>query len=325
MARIGLDAMGGDYAPDVIIRAVNGLEPPPFELVLVGDENLLKDRVPTWVKLYHTEQVIGMDEHPLDAIRKKPNSSIVMGMELQKRGELDAFVGFGNSGAYMVAAVTKLGRLKGIKRPALATFFPTIKGYTLVLDVGANVDAEPIHLYQFAMMASIYLERALGIDNPSIGLVSMGEEDIKGGEKIMEAHRLLKESGLNFYGNIDAHQILYGVVDIVVCSGAIGNAILKFGESLVEIIADILRSSINRSIFTKLAGAMLAPSLKKSFGRLNYERYGGAILMGVKGVNVIGHGRSKEPAIQNALFTAYKYVKEAVNENIEEAIHSVAG
>lgn len=317
--KIAVDAMGGDRAPDVIIEAVEGSELRDY-VVLIGDESKLQDKVSTGVEVVHAPEVIGMDEHPTEAFRKKKNSSIGIGTELQKQGKVDAFIGAGNTGAYMAFATLGLGRLKGVERPALATFFPTKRGYTLVLDVGANTSVKPTHLFQFGTMGSLYVEKITGKENPSVALLSMGEEDTKGDSLTLKAFELMKESSLNFVGNIEGHHILEGNVDVVVCEGTVGNAILKFGESVVEITQEAIRDIVKTSLRAKLGGFLLRPSLKSFFARMSYDEYGGAVLLGVNGITVVCHGRSSPKAIRNAIRMAAKCVKENINSHIEKRI-----
>jgi glycerol-3-phosphate acyltransferase PlsX len=317
--KIAVDAMGGDRAPDVIIEAVEGSELRD-SVVLVGDESKLQGKVPAGLEIVHAPEIIGMGEHPTEAFRKKKKSSIGIGTELQKQSKVDAFVGAGNTGAYMAFATLGLGRLKSVERPALATFFPAKKGYTLVLDVGANTSVKPSHLLQFGAMGSLYVEKITGKENPLVALLSMGEEETKGDTLTRKAFELMRESSLNFVGNIEGHHILDGNVDVVVCEGTIGNAILKFGESVVEVIQEGVRNIVNTSLKAKLGGALLKPSLKAFFARMSYDEYGGAVLLGTNGITIISHGRSSPKAIRNAIRMAAKCVEENINSSIENRI-----
>ncbi len=316
--RIAIDAMGGDKAPDVVIEALKDLKI-DAELVAVGKKEVLESRIEN-AEIVDAPEVIGMDEHPLKAIREKKESSIVKGVKLIKEGKADAFLGAGNTGAYVAAATLMLGRIKGVIRPALGTFFPTVKGYTLVVDVGANSECKPEHLLQFGIMGSIFYGIVFEKENPTVGLLSIGEEDIKGSSLSKKAFELLKDSGLNFIGNVEGHQILYGVSDVVVCDGFVGNAILKFGESIVEIIFNHIKNASKSSFRGMLGAILLKPSLKELAKRMDYEEYGGALLMGVNGIVIICHGRSSPRAIRNAIKMAYNLCKMQINKKIEERL-----
>lgn len=320
--RIAIDAMGGDNAPYSVIDACVELSKqglPDFSITLIGDKKVLAGKVPSCIEICHAEEVIEMHEHPIEAFRKKKKSSIAIGTKLQKEKKVDAFVGAGNTGAYIVFATFTLGRLAAVKRPVLATFFPTRKEHpALVLDVGANANSKPLHLYQFGVMGSLYVEKIKNKRNPSVALLSMGEEDIKGNSLTIETFGLLKASKLNFIGNIEGHQILEGDCDVIVCDGSVGNAILKFGESIIEIIQSAIKQSVTSSIRAKLGGALLLPSLKSFFSNMSYDEYGGVPLLGVNGVTIMCHGRSNAKAIKNAVLTAAKCVKEDVNTHIEQ-------
>jgi len=316
--KIAVDAMGGDYAPDVIIDAVNDLRDEDFEIILIGDENVLKGK--TDVEIFHTPEIIKMNDVPSLAFRKKKKSSIAIGTELQKRGKVDAFVGAGNTGAYIAFAMMELGRLTHVQRPALATFFPTRHGYVLVLDVGATMNVKPLHLFQYGVMGSICTECMLGTDKPRIGLLSVGEEEIKGNPLVKETQKLFRKSKLNFIGNVEGHQILGDVCDVLVCDGFTGNALLKFGESLVALTFDSLKETMKSSLRAKLGGMLLYPGVRQFFSRVSYSQYGGAILLGTRGVTVVCHGRSTSRAIKSAIIMASKYVRERMNERIEEGL-----
>ncbi|MCK4353221.1 phosphate acyltransferase PlsX [candidate division WOR-3 bacterium] len=310
---IGIDAMGGDYAPQVVIDAVKDIT--DLNLRLIGDKTQLEDKIDS-SKIIHAPTTISMDELPQKALRKK-DSSIAIGTQLQKTGQIDAFVGAGNTGAYMIFASLQLGRLKGVRRPALGTFFPTKNGSTFILDVGATILVKPEDLFQFGIMGVLCIEGLTGKKNPSVALLSIGEEDIKGNTLTREAFKLLQDSHLNFIGNIEGHKILDGVSDVVICEGVVGNTLLKFGESIIAVTYDSIKEAIKSSFKAKIGGVLLVPSLKKFFSKMNYEEYGGALLLGTKGVTIICHGRSTSKAIRNAIYTAAKYVKSGVNEHIE--------
>jgi len=315
---IGIDAMGGDYAPKVVIEAVKGLS--DIDLLLIGDKNQLIGEI-TESKIVHAPTSIQMDESPREALRKK-DSSIAIGTQLQKEGKIDAFVGAGNTSAYIMFNSLWLRRVKGVKKPALGTFFPSKNGFTFVLDVGATVSVRPEDLFQFGVMGSLTVEGITGKKKPSVALLSVGEEDVKGGTLTRETFNLLQNSGLNFIGNIEGHQILDGISDVVVCDGMVGNALLKFGESIVNLIQTTIKDAIKSSFKAKMGGLLLGPSLKKFFSRMSYDEYGGAVVLGTNGVTIICHGRSSPKAIRNAIYMAEKYVKSGVNKRIEQFLQA---
>jgi len=321
--KIVLDAMGGDLAP---LEPIKGAmlavkEHPDLEIILVGKEEMIKDiltEFPERIYIKNADEIISPHELPSRALKTKKNSSIGIGIRCIKEKEADAFVSAGNTGAVMAFSLFRLGRLKGVKRPALATFFPSMKGHTLVLDVGANSDTKPVNLFQFGVMASIYIEKVHNISRPSVGLLSMGSEETKGSTLTSEVYRLFSDADINFYGNIEGDDILKGTVDIAICDGFTGNAILKFGESLVDFIKIILKEEAKKSPFTILGGLLMKPAFNGLMERVNYEEYGGAILLGVNGISVVSHGKSTRYAIKNAIKNAYRFYKEKVNYVIKE-------
>ena len=305
--------MGGDYAPHVIIEAIQGID---INVRLIGDKAQLAGKVHE-SKIIHAPNIVEMDESPRLAFKKK-DSSIGVGTRLQKEGRIDAFVGAGNTGVYVMFSSLELGRIKGIKRPALGTFFPSRDGYTFVLDVGAVTEVRAEDLYQFGVMGATCVEGITGKKNPKVALLSVGEEESKGSSLTKEAYNLMQASRLNFIGNIEGHGVLEGVADVVVCDGVVGNVMLKFGESLVETTQAMIRGAIESSFKAKLGGFLLKDSLEEHFSKMNYEKYGGAVLLGTKGVTIICHGRSNAEAIRNAIYTAARYVESGVNNHIEE-------
>jgi glycerol-3-phosphate acyltransferase PlsX len=314
---IGIDAMGGDYAPQIIIEAVNELPSNVnFDVLLIGDKSKLIHKVPE-SKIIHAPSVIQMDELPQEAFKKK-DSSIAISVELQKQGKIDALVGAGNTGAYVMFSSIELGRIKGIRRPALGTFFPSKNDGTFVLDVGANMLVKPEDIYQFGVMGALCVEGITGKKNPSVSILSVGEEEAKGNTLTKDAYTLMQKSGLNFLGNIEGHKILDGISDVVVCDGFVGNVMLKFGEGIVDIISYLIKEAINSSISTRIGGLLLKNELKRRFAKVRYQKYGGALLLGIKGVTVICHGRSNAEAIKNAIYTAVRYLEANVNTRIEQ-------
>ncbi len=325
MIRIGIDAMGGDNAPEVILDAVSELAGTidDVQFILIGKKDVLQKRLPEMVEVVDAPEVIEADELPSIAFRKKKNSSIAVGIELQKRNGIDALISGGNTGAFVAFATLGLGRLKNVKRVGLATFFPTKEGKFLVIDVGANADAKPEHLFQYGIMGSIYMEEVMKVKSPRVGILSIGEEEIKGNPVIKEARELLKSTGINFVGNIEGHMVLRDVCDVLVCDGFVGNSLLKFGEGVVNFIIELLKEGINSSLKAKL-GALLMRNALYGIGRkMNYDEIGGAIILGVRGIDIVCHGRSGKQAIKNALLLAIECKRRDVNHVIEEKLAQV--
>lgn len=324
--RIAVDAMGGDHAPHVeVAAALMAATQLEAEIVLVGDElriraDLLGKGEHANLRVVHAPEVIGMDENPTDAIRAKPGASINVALELVKAGEADAFVTMGNTGAAMAGALLKLGRVRGISRPALAIVTNSGSGLTMLLDVGANAECRPIHLVQFAHMASAVMQGQYHVSNPRIGLLSIGEEDSKGNDLVIEVNGLLRQSNLNFVGNLEGKDLAKGLADVVVMDGFSGNVVLKTVEGIADLLFGEIRAVANKSLINKVAGMILRRDLRQVAGRLDYSEYGGAHLLGVNGVTVIGHGRSNERAIFNAIRAA----REAVASDVVGLLRQVA-
>lgn len=326
--RIAIDAMGGDKAPLVNIKgSIEAMKQvSDLQIVLTGRDKVIKDCFSKLnvshkgFDIINAPQIVDTHEKPADAFRKKKESSIAVGIKLLKDKKVDAFVSAGNTGAVVAFSIFTLGRLKGVLRPALATFFPTETSCSLVLDVGATSDSKAINLLQFAIMGSIYFEKIIGKPNPTVGLLSIGEESTKGKELTYEAFNLIEKSKLNFVGNIEGNDILCGKADVVVTDGFVGNAILKFGESIVRIIVDSIRNAVKSKIRYKIGGILLRPAIRGLFNKMSYEAYGGAALLGVNGITIVSHGRSSEKAITNAILTAQKEAQEKINEIISEKI-----
>ncbi len=323
--RIALDAMGGDHGPEELIAgALLAVDQADVQISLVGDEPLLQsylDKVASNfqgkenVRIVHASQVVGMDEHPVDAIRKKKDSSIVVAFDLVLRKEVEAVVSAGNSGATMAAALRKLGRIKNVSRPGIASVFPTLKNPVVIMDVGANVDCRPIHLYQFGVMAAAFA-RIYDIDQPRVGLLTIGEESGKGNILVKEAYALLKDSPLHFIGNVEGRDVFQGDVDVIICDGFVGNICLKVSEGLAEAAMQMLRNEILKSFMAKV-GYFLASSAFKAFKkRVDYAEYGGAPLLGINGTGIVCHGKSNAQAIKNAILEAVHMVQNNVNEVI---------
>ena len=327
--QIALDAMGGDYGSEELIAgALLAVRQTGLSVSLVGDESLLSklldnlapdSKTAKLIKIVHSSQVIDMNEHPVDAIRKKKDASIMVAFDLVQRGEADAAVSAGNSGATLAAATRKLGRLEGISRPGIASIFPTLKKPVVLMDIGANVDCRPQHLFQFGVMASAF-SRINDVKNPRVGLLSIGEEIGKGNSLIKETYPLLENSALNFIGNVEGRDVFQGEVDVIVCDGFVGNVCLKVSEGLAEAAMQMLRDEIVKSITAKI-GYLLARHAFKSFKkRVDYAEYGGAPLLGINGIGIICHGKSSAHAIKNAILEAAKMAKGNINKDILESL-----
>lgn len=322
--KIAVDVMGGDYAPRKLIEGANlaykeleGL----VDIQLVGDKEIIEQfSFPDEFSIIDTSQIVGSDEPPIEAYKKKKDSSLAKAIGLQKEGKTDVTLSAGNTGAVVAFSVLSLGRLKGVHRPALATFFPTKEGRTFVLDVGANYEVKPENLRDFGVMGSLYLEKVFNIIEPSVGLLSMGEEETKGGKKIKEANKLLSKAGLNFIGNIEGYDILKGKSDVVVCDGFTGNAILKFGESMVDLFLSEIKEKASKNLISSIGSFFMKPLFKKLAKKVSYEEYGGAVLLGVNGITIICHGKSNEKAIKSALLKGYKFYDLKINSLIQESL-----
>ena len=324
--RIAVDAMGGDYAPEEIIKGtlMAAEKNPDVDLILVGQKErmlpFLTGTRPKNISLLEATEVIEMDEHPANAVRKKKDATIVVATRLVKQGEADARVSAGSTGAQMAAALLGLGRIKGIERPAIATVLPTVEGGKLILDVGANLDATPEQLCQYALMGSIYAERILGISNPRVGLLNVGSEEGKGNELTQKTFPLLKEAAINFIGNIEGRDIPYGRADVIVCEGFVGNVLLKWGEGLAGVFVQVIKEKITSNMIRKLGALAVKPGLKEFAQMMDYAEYGGAPLLGVNGISIICHGSSKTKAIFNAIRVARECVQTQFIEQIREEL-----
>jgi len=307
--RIALDAMGGDYAPTELVKGAveAGRAYPDLNIALVGQPEAIKacgHELPPNVTIYPATEVVGMDEHPATAVRRKKDSSIVVATRLVKEGKADAVVSAGSTGAQMAAALLGLGRIKGIERPAIATILPTAAGGKLMLDVGANANAKAQHLYQYAVMGSIYAAKILNIANPKVGLLNIGSEETKGSELSLAAHELLKKAPVNFIGNIEGRDVPQGVADVIICDGFVGNVVLKFAEGMAVTLFEMIKAQLMVTPLRKLGGAMVKPGLKEVARVLDYSEYGGSPLLGVDGISIVCHGSSKAKAVRNAIKVA---------------------
>jgi len=321
MLKIALDAMGGDNGPAPVIEGLllalkrNN----SFSVIAVGKEELLLPLIPQKYKhrieILHCEDVISMSDSATDALKRKESSAYIA-IELVKDGKADAFVSAGHSGASMSLATLRIGRIKGVSRPAIATLMPTVDKNTLVLDVGANVDCDAKNLKEFAIMGKVYAQEVLGIEKPLIGLLSNGEEESKGNEVTKEAFKLL-ESIPNFIGNVEGNDIFNGSVDVVVCDGFIGNIMLKTAEGVADTIGKIIKQNLRRSLVSILGAVLMRKVFKGLKLKVDYAEYGGAPLLGVKAPVIIAHGKSNAKAMQNAIFQAVTAAQSDLNINIE--------
>jgi glycerol-3-phosphate acyltransferase PlsX len=330
MMRVALDAMGGDHAPrEIVAGAAEAVRDLGIEVVLVGPEAQLREETrlvssARELRIVDAPEVIGMAEAPAMALRRKRRSSIGVALDLVRRGEADAMVSAGNTGAVMAAALLTLRPIEGIDRPAIAAVLPTQRGRALMLDAGANVDCRPKHLLQFAVMGSVYAQRVMGVPSPRVGLLSNGEEDTKGNEVVIRAAELLRRSGLQFIGNVEGRGVFAGEADVVVCDGFVGNAVLKFGEGLALGIFSLLREELSRGLFVRLGVALARPRLRALAKRLDHTEYGGAPLLGVDGICIVSHGSSRARAIRNAIALAAESVRSQMVEAIRADVERLA-
>ena len=326
---IALDAMGGDHGPEELIAgAVLAAKQADIHVSLVGDETLLQShlkaaaldsQLASRIHIVHSSQIIEMKDNPVDAIRKKKDSSIMVAFGLVAAGEADAVVSAGNSGATLAAAVRKLGRIKGVSRPGIASFFPTQKQPVVIMDIGANVECRPQHLLQFGVMASAF-SRLYGIKSPRVGLLTIGEESGKGNSLVKETYELLDASALNFIGNVEGRDVYRGDVDVIICDGFVGNICLKISEGLVESAMCMLRDEIVKSWRAKIGYLLAKPAFRAFKRRVDYSEYGGAPLLGVDGTGIVCHGKSNSVTIKNAILAAAQMVKKNVNQEIRSGI-----
>lgn len=350
MTRIAIDAMGGDHAPHEIIEgAVWAASEYGVALELVGKQDKIEqelDRIAQEgiystaggfrkqkfkvdiskldIKITHAAETIEMGEAPGQAIRKKKKSSIVLAIDAVSTGSSDAVVAAGSTGAAMAASLFGLGRIPGIDRPAIAVTLPTMKKPIVVIDAGANSNCTPEMLYQFAVMGTTFSKNVLGIENPRVGVLNIGEEAGKGNELAQNTYKLLEENSdkLNFVGNIEGREIFLNVTDVIVCDGFVGNVALKITEGTSSMLFRMLKEEFKADILAKVIGLFAKPFMKRIYKKINYEEFGGALLLGVKGITVISHGRSKAYAIKNAVRVAKEAVETEVNTKIAEFIEA---
>ena len=334
--RVAVDAMGGDFAPANIVegaveaaRVCGDLVEP----ILVGDEKRLREEIERLdaadlgLRIVHAGQSVAMGEAGADSFRKKRDSSLAVATRLVREGEADGLFSAGNTGAIVTAALLNVGRLPGVNRPALATPIPTMGEvpWAIILDVGATADCKPENLLQFAIMGEVYGRHFLNKDRPRVGLLNIGEERGKGSELAQQAYELLHESDVNFVGNVEGRDILNGATDVVVTDGFTGNVLLKFSESVVDWVYHAVRREIGEHLLAKMGAYLLKPSLRRFKRRVDYSEYGGAPLLGVKAITLIGHGRSNAKAVRNALRMTAELVKQGINGEIHDRLMRIHG
>jgi glycerol-3-phosphate acyltransferase PlsX len=324
--------MGGDRGPEMAIQGALAAvrESNDLNVILIGPRTILEQQLSEnagcsstfrdRITVHHASEVITMDDSPVDAVRRKKEATIMVGFDLVKNGQADALVSAGNSGATMAAAIRKLGRLQGISRPGIASFFPTLKKPVMLMDIGANVDCRPQHLYQFAVMASSCSRSLLDFDKPRIGLLSIGAETGKGNALVKETYELLKQSPLNFIGNVEGRDVYKGDVDVIVCDGFVGNISLKISEGLAEAAMQMLKREIMKTWRAKLGYLLIRGAFAGFKKQVDYAEYGGAPLLGINGTGIICHGASNAIAIRNAIEVAANMVRNKVNDAIVQAL-----
>jgi len=322
--RIAVDAMGGDKAPQEIVKGsvLAAQLVSDAEIILVGDENKIKHELtlirttPKNISIHHAPQIVGMDDPATHSIRQKINSSITRSVELLAKGEANALVSAGHTGATVAAATLHLRTLKGVRRPGIAISLPTRYGMCMIIDAGANISCKPLHLYQYGVMASTVCKYLMNIENPTVGLLNIGEEDAKGNDLVRETFSLLANSPLNFVGNVESREIFDGKAHVVVCEGFVGNVILKFAEGISKSLLMTIKTEAMNSFWTKLGMFLCKPIFQSLKAKMDFAEYGGVPLLGVNGICIICHGRSDARAIQNAIKAAVKLAKTKVNEHI---------
>jgi glycerol-3-phosphate acyltransferase PlsX len=327
--KIAVDAMGGDHGPAVVVEgAVAAVREFGASVILVGDKAAIEREVGRLaaqslaIEICHASQVVGMAESPSHALRRKKDSSLKVAAELVKDGTAAGLISAGNTGAAMAISMFVIGVLPGVDRPAIAAVLPNLRKFTILLDAGANVDPKPWHLLQFAVMGHVYARDILGLDSPRVGLLSVGEEEGKGTELTKEAYDLLKDSSLNFLGNVEGRDIYNGRCDVVVTDGFTGNVALKISESLAEMLGSMIREELTRDTRSKVGAALAMPAFERFRRRIDYTEVGGAPLLGIDGATIICHGASPVKAIKNAVRVAREWASAGLNEHIKAAIEA---
>ena len=327
--KIAVDAMGGDHGPAVVVEgAVAAVKEFGTSVILVGDSGAIEREIARLgvgaaaIEVRHASQVVGMAESPSHALRRKRDSSLRISAELVRDGKASAFVSAGNTGAAMAISMFVIGVLRGVDRPAIAALLPNLRKFTVLLDVGANVDPKPWHMFQFAVMGHVYARDILGLDQPRVGLLSVGAEEGKGNELTREVYEQLKDSSLNFIGNVEGRDIYNGHCDVVVTDGFTGNVALKISESLAEMLGAMIKEELARDLRSKMGAALAIPAFQRFRRRVDYTEMGGAPLLGIDGAAVICHGSSPSKAIKNAIRVAAEWAKAGLNDHIRAALEA---
>lgn len=327
--RIIVDAMGGDFAPaEIVYGVVKAIKEYNYDIVLVGDQRLIDQELSKYpdvkkdkIFIVHTEEVVTMEDSPSQILRSKKNSSLHIGLKMLKNGEGSGFFSAGNTGAIMAISKLCLKTIEGVDRPAIGAVMPSLKGHTVMIDAGANVDCKPIHFLQFAIMGTAYAKIILGVENPTVKLLSIGEEDVKGNEITKSVFKVLQNfREINFKGNIEGKEIFKGVCDVIVCDGFAGNIALKASESAWMYISTLLREELTRNVVSKLGAFLVKGAFKRVKKRVDYAEYGGAPLLGVNGAVIIGHGSSNSIAVKNGIRVAGELAEQKITSLIEQGI-----
>ncbi|MCE1166240.1 MAG: phosphate acyltransferase PlsX [Bacteroidetes bacterium] len=329
--RIAVDAMGGDFAPEYpVLGAVEAAkENPGIDVFLVGPEDKIKsvlDKNPAPLpnlKIVNADEYVTMDDVPAEVFKTKPGSSLNVALRMQREKQADALVSAGNTGAVLTHSTLRLGRIPGVGRATIGAQLPTMKGSTMVFDVGATVDCKPGHLVEYAVMGSIFVNDIYKIENPTVGLLSIGEEKVKGNALSLEAYELLEKAPVNFVGNIEGGDILRGKVDVVICDGYVGNILLKLAESVLDLLKFKFREYAELGFFKKIWIGMMYGTMKKILKKFDYQEQGGTPLLGVNGVSIIGHGKSTPYAIKKMIFRAEEIAKFGINKKIESKLKEI--
>lgn len=326
---LAVDAMGGDFGPEINVPgSVAAARETGARIILVGDQEAIRAELNKTahdgldIEIVHTTQVAGMAEKPSDILRRKKDSSMQVAFRLVREGRAHGIVTAGNSGAALACGMFILGRINGVDRPALATILPTLKNPIVLIDVGANADCKPYNLVQFGLMAEVLARSVLGIANPKVGILSIGEEEGKGNALTKEAHTLLKSSSLNFVGNVEGRDVYIGDTDVIVCDGFVGNVALKLSEGLGSALAAMLKTELKKSIWSRLGTLIALPAFKRFGKKIDYAEYGGAPILGLNGIAMVCHGASNARAITTALVQAALFVQKKANDHLIAGLHA---
>ena len=326
--KIIIDAMGGDHAPQAPVEAaVKAVSELGVEIILVGKTDVVEKELSQYdydkskISIVHAEELITNHEEPAKAVRSKKNASVVVAANMLKNGEGDAMLSMGNTGALLASGLLIVGRIKGVLRPALATLLPSAKGPKMLIDAGANTNCKPENLVQFGIMGSIYMKNVLGIESPTVGLMSNGEEEGKGDELTKETFPLLKNAPVNFIGNIEGRDVMEGNADVITCDGFVGNVILKTVEGMGHVVSKKVKGIFTKGLFTKLGALFVMKGLKEFKQAMDYREYGGAPLLGTKRPVIKGHGSSDAKAVFSAIYQAKKFVETSVIDDIVNNIN----